>query len=131
GGSAPPGERVQSGAGTPSALVINLVPEFLACVAAPDAVAAYHGYLDRHRPVLKSYWDNYVLDLESPHAERVIVDALRAERGDLERLLDDVDVEHIAQDALQRALELLEGDCPVDLYLMVGVGAANAGELVV
>jgi len=112
-------------------MLVNLVPEFLACVAAPDPVAAYHGYLDRHRPVLKSYWDNYVLDLESPHAERVIVDALRAERDDLERLLDDVDVEHIAQDALQRALGLLEGDCPVDRYLMVGVGAANAGELVV
>jgi uncharacterized protein YjaZ len=26
---------------------------------------------------------------------------------------------------------VLEADCPVDLYLMVGVGAANAGELVV
>src|SRR5881396_608565 len=112
-------------------MLVNLVPEFLACVAAPDPVAAYHGYLDRHRPVLKSYWDNYVLDLESPHAERVIVDALRAERDDLERLLDDVDVEHIAQDALQRSLDLLEADCPVDLYVMIGVGAANAGELVV
>src|SRR5205807_2137650 len=31
----------------------------------------------------------------------------------------------------QRALERFEADCPVDLYLMVGVGAANAGELVV
>jgi uncharacterized protein YjaZ len=32
---------------------------------------------------------------------------------------------------LQRALERFEADCPVDLYLMVGVGGANAGELVV
>ena len=112
-------------------MLVNLVPEFLACIAAPDPVAAYHGYLDRHRPVLQSYWDNYVLDLDSPHADRVIADALRAERGDLERLLEDMDVERVAQDALARALELLEADCPVDLYLMVGVGAANAGELVI
>jgi predicted Zn-dependent protease DUF2268 len=112
-------------------MLVNLVPEFLACVAAPDPLAAYRGYLDRHRPVLKSYWDNYVLDLESPHAERVIEGALRAERGDLDRMLEDIDVERVAQDALERALELLEADCPVDLYLMVGVGAANAGELVV
>src|SRR5256712_11883739 len=112
-------------------MLVNLVPEFLACIAAPDPVAAYHGYLDRHRPVLQSYWDNYVLDLDAPHADRVIADALRAERGDLERLLEDMDVERVAQDALARALELLEADCPVDLYLMVGVGAANAGELVI
>src|SRR2546426_6913779 len=112
-------------------MLVNLVPEFLACIAAPDPLAAYSSYLDRHRPVLRSYWDNYVLDLDSPHAERVITDTLRAQRPDLERLLDDVDVEHIAQDALQRSLDLLEADCPVDLYVMIGVGAANAGELVV
>jgi hypothetical protein len=112
-------------------MLVDLVPEFLACVSAPDPVAAYGAYLDRHQPVLKSYWHNYVLDPDSPHAERVIVDALRADRGDLRRLLEDVDVGQISEDALRRALELLETDCPVDLYLMVGVGAANAGELVV
>jgi len=42
-----------------------------------------------------------------------------------------VDVAAIAEDALQRSLERFEADCAVDLYLMVGVGAANAGELVV
>src|SRR5204862_291725 len=31
----------------------------------------------------------------------------------------------------RRSLERFEADCAVDLYLMVGVGAANAGELVV
>jgi hypothetical protein len=112
-------------------MLVDLVPEFLACVSAPDPVAAYGAYLDRHQPVLKSYWHNYVLDPDSPHAERVIVDALRADRADLRRLLEDVDVGQISEDALRRALELLETDCPVDLYLMVGVGAANAGELVV
>lgn len=112
-------------------MLVNLVPEFLACLAAPDPVAAYHAYLDRHRPVLASYWHNYVIDLESPHAERVMVDAVRAERGDLRRLLEDVDVARIAEEALTRSRDALEADCPVDLYVMVGVGAANAGELVV
>lgn len=112
-------------------MLVNLVPEFLACVAAPDPVAAYQAYLDRHRPVLANYWHNYVIDLESPHAERVIAETLRAERSDLLRLLEDVDVNRIADDALARARDLLEADCPVDLYLMVGVGAANAGELVI
>jgi hypothetical protein len=112
-------------------MLVDLVPEFLACVSAPDPVAAYGAYLDRHQPVLKSYWHNYVLDPDSPHAERVIADTLRADRADLRRLLEDVDVGQISEDALRRSLELLETDSPVDLYLMVGVGAANAGELVV
>ena len=112
-------------------MLFNLVPEFLTCLAAPEPVAAYHAYLERHQPVLASYWHNYVLDLESPHAERVIVDTVRAERTDLMRLLEDVDVARIAEDALARARDQLEADCPVDLYLMLGVGAANAGELVV
>lgn len=112
-------------------MLVNLVPEFLACLAAPDPTAAYQEFLGRHRPVLTSYWHNYVLDLDSPHAERVITEALRADRTDLRRLLEDVDIAAIADEALARALERLEADCPVDLYLMVGVGAANAGELVV
>jgi len=112
-------------------MLVNLVPEFLATLSAPDPSAAYHEYLDRHRPVLSAYWQNYVLDPESPHAEPIIDAALRADRTDLKRLLEDVDVVAIAEDALRRATDLLEADCPVDLYLMVGVGAANAGELVI
>jgi hypothetical protein len=112
-------------------MLVNLVPEFLSVLAAPDRAAAYHEYLDRHRPVLAAYWHNYVLDPESPHAEQIVAAALRADRTDLTRLLEDVDVVAIAEDALRRATELLEADCPVDLYLTVGVGAANAGELVV
>ncbi len=111
-------------------MLVDLVPEFLACVTAPDPVAAYHRYLERHAPVLSAYWHNYVLDLDSPHATRVIADTLRADRSDLRRLLEDVDVGRIAEDALGRARATLEADCPVDLYVMVGVGAANAGELV-
>ena len=112
-------------------MLVNLIPEFLSVLAAPDRAAAYHEYLDRHRLVLAAYWHNYVLDPESPHAEQIIASALRADRADLTRLLDDVDVVAIAEDALRRATEVLEADCPVDLYLTVGVGAANAGELVV
>src|SRR5258706_876 len=112
-------------------MLVNLVPEFLATLAAPDPSAAYQEYLDRHRPVLSAYWQNYVLDPESPHAEPIIETALRADRADLKRLLEDVDVIAVAEDALRRATEMLEADCPVDLYVMVGVGAANAGELVV
>jgi hypothetical protein len=112
-------------------MLVNLVPEFLATLAAPDPTAAYHEYLDRHRPLLSAYWQNYVLDPSSPHAEPIIETALRADRTDLKRLLEDVDVVAVAEEGLRRSLELLEADCPVDLYLMVGVGAANAGELVV
>ncbi|HYX83248.1 MAG TPA: hypothetical protein VE714_12690 [Gemmatimonadales bacterium] len=112
-------------------MLVNLIPEFLATLAARDPAAAYHEYLDRHRSVLRAYWQNYVLDPDSPHAEPVIAAALRADRADLRRLLADVDVVGIAEEALRRATDLLEADCPIDLYLMIGVGAANAGELVV
>jgi len=112
-------------------MLVNLIPEFFATLTASDPSAAYHEYLDRHRPILSAYWQNYVIDPQSPHAEPIIVTALRADRSDLKRLLEDVDVIAIAEDALRRSAELLEADCPVDLYVMVGVGAANAGELVV
>ena len=112
-------------------MLVNLVPEFFACLTATDPPAAYHDYLDRHRQILAAYWHNYVLDLDSPHARRVIADALRADRSDLRRLLHAVDVVAVAEEALARARERVEADCAVDLYLLVGVGAANAGELVV
>jgi hypothetical protein len=112
-------------------MLVNLVPEFLSVLAAPDRAAAYDEYLDRHRPILAAYWHNYVLDPDSPHAEHIVDAALRADRTDLTRLLEDVDPVAIAEEALRRATDLLEADCPVDLYVMVGVGAANAGELVV
>src|SRR5437667_215779 len=84
-------------------MLVNLVPEFLAILAAPDPTAAYHEYLDRHKPVLQSYWHNYVLDPTSPHAEQVIAATLRAARADLERLLEDVDVAAIAEEAVERS----------------------------
>src|SRR2546428_660041 len=85
-------------------MLVNLVPEFLAVLAAPDRGAAYHEYFERHKPVLTSYWHNYVLEPESPHAEQVIAAALGAGRTDLQRLLEDVDVIALADDPLRPEL---------------------------
>ncbi len=112
-------------------MLVNLVPEFLAALAAPDPLAAYQRYLDEHRAVLAAYWHNYVLDLDSPHAADVARRALAAERRDLRALLDEVDVSEVAEEALARCEIQFDMDRPADLYLMVGVGGPNAGELVV
>jgi len=112
-------------------VIINLVPEFLSVCAAPDRAAAYREYLVRHRPLLAAYWHNYVVDLDSPPADEVVRATIAAERRDLERLLERVDLERVAADALETAAGILELDVPLDLVLMVGVGAANAAELVV
>ena len=115
----------------PPPMLINLVPDFLAALAARDPLAAYHRYLETHRPVLSAYWRNYVLELDSPHAEDVIRGTIAADRRDLQHLLQTVDVVRVAEEALRACEGAFESDVPIDLYLMVGVGAANAGELVV
>jgi hypothetical protein len=112
-------------------VLINLLPEFLDILAQPDPEAAYHRFLDTHRSLLAAYWNNYVLDLDSPHAAPVIAAALRADRSDLYALLDQVDVAALCEEALQRAEDLLQVDRPTDCVVMVGMGAANAGELVI
>ena len=112
-------------------MIINLVPEFLAVCASPARDRSYREYLQRHAAVLSSYWHNYVIDLDSPHADEVIRGALAADRRDLQRLVAEVDLERVAAEALDRAAAVLELDAEVDLYLTVGVGAANAAELVV
>jgi hypothetical protein len=112
-------------------VLINLIPEFLEVLAAEDREAAYHQYLDAHRELLSAYWSNYVLDLGSPGATQVIADTVRADRGDLRALLATTDVVQLAVVAVARATAVLRIDRPVDTYLMVGVGGANAGELVI
>jgi len=112
-------------------VIINLVPEFLSVCAAADRVAAYRAYLARHRPLLAAYWHNYVVDLDSPPADEVVRATLAADRRDLARLLERVDLERVASDALEAVAGLLELEVPLDVVLMVGVGAANAAELVV
>lgn len=112
-------------------MLVNLIPEFLSVVAAPDRRAAWRDYFDAHRLVLSAYWHNYVLDPDSPHAEAVIRRALDADRADLHALLASTDVAGLVEDAVARSTAILKVDHPTDTYLMVGVGGANAGELVV
>ena len=112
-------------------MLINLLPEFLDILASSNREAAYHRYLDAHRPVLSAYWSNYVLDLDSPHAAEVIATTLRADRTDLKAMLQTVKVSQQVEEMVARATDTLGIDRPTDVYLMVGVGAANAGELVI
>jgi hypothetical protein len=112
-------------------MLINLVPEFLAALTAPDPLQAYHRYLDKHRSILAAYWHNYVIDLDSPHAEGVMLRALAAQRRDLELMLERTDVVGLAEESLNRCGDSLGIDRAPQVVLMVGVGAANAGELVV
>jgi hypothetical protein len=112
-------------------VLIDLTAEFLDLLATPDPEAAYREYLERHRAVLGSYWHNYVLDLDSPHAAEVIHRAVSADRTDLKVLLASYDLKTMVTEALAKADDLLQADRPTDCYLMVGLGGANAGELVV
>lgn len=112
-------------------MLINLLPDFLAVLDAADPAAAYQRYRDTHRPILDAYWHNYVLDPDSPQAEDVVRSALSADRGDLIALLSGTDLVQIVEEAASRAHEVLRIDRPADCYLMVGMGGANAGELVV
>ena len=112
-------------------MILNLVPEFLAVCASPHPVDAYAAYYRRYERVLSAYWRNNVLDPDSPHAAEVIRVALSADRRDLEKLLQSANLERVATEALDRAAAVLELDTEIDLYLIVGVGAANAAELVV
>jgi len=62
-------------------VLINLVPDFLSVLAAPDRDAAWHRYFESHSAVLNAYWKNYVLEPGSPAAENVIHNALAADRS--------------------------------------------------
>lgn len=112
-------------------MLINLLPDFFAVLEAADRAAAYRQYRESHRPILDAYWRNYVLDPDTPHADTIVTSTLRADRGDLYGLAATTDVVQLAEDAIARAEELLGIDRPTDTYLMVGLGGANAGELVV
>jgi len=112
-------------------VLINLLPDFLAVLNAPDREAAYRQYREAHRPILDAYWRNYVLDPDSPHANEIVSSALKADRSDLQALAASVDLVRVVEDAVARSEELLQIDRPTDIYLMVGLGGANAGELVV
>ena len=112
-------------------MLINLVPDFLAVLADADREAAWHQYFESHSAILTAYWRNYVLEPGSPAAAEVVRNALAADRSDLHALLAGVDVVRVVEETLARAEDVLQIDRPTDCYLMVGMGGANAGELVV
>jgi len=112
-------------------MLIDLVPEFLAAQQAQDPLGAYLRYIDHHLPVLNAYWHNYILDLDSPHSEDVMRRALTADRRDLHLLLETTDIKGLAEETIRRCEDMFEADSPLDVYLMIGVGGANAGELMV
>jgi hypothetical protein len=112
-------------------MLINLLPDFLAVVDAPDPVAAYERYFAAHAPLLRAYWHNYVVEPEGPLFRDVMRAAALAPRDDLRAMLAHTDVIALARHAEERCVELFGQDCAVDIVLMVGVGGANAGELVV
>jgi hypothetical protein len=112
-------------------VLINLLPDFFGILEAADREAAYRQYFESHRLILDAYWRNYVLDPDTPHARTIVTAALKADRSDLYGLAATTDLVQLAEDAIARGEELLGVDRPTDTYLMVGLGGANAGELVV
>ncbi len=112
-------------------MLINLVPDYLAVIDAVDPVAAYGDYFHAHQRVLRAYWENYVVDPDGPHFTEVVRAATAARCDDLREMLARTDIVAIARYTEERSRELLAVDVDLDVVLMVGVGAANAGELVV
>jgi hypothetical protein len=112
-------------------MLINLIPDFLSVLNSTDRIAAYYRYFDTHRSLLGAYWHNYVLDPDGPHFQEVVRSAALADRSDLAATLERCDVAALARRTEAQCAELLAFDTDIDIVLMVGVGAANAGELVV
>jgi hypothetical protein len=112
-------------------MLINLLPDFFAVLQSTDPIAAYHRYFDAHRSILEAYWHNYVIEPSGPHFQDVVRDTVRADRDDLRAMLDRTDVVALARQAEEQCQLLFEIDSNIDVVLMVGVGAANAGEMVV
>jgi hypothetical protein len=112
-------------------MLINLLPDFFAVLNSSDRVAAYQRYFHAHRRILEQYWQNYVVDPDGPHFADVVRSTALADRTDLLQMLERTDVVALARATEERCATLLAQDVDVDIVLMVGVGAANAGELVV
>mgnify|MGYP001551546689 CR=1 FL=1 len=112
-------------------MLINLLPDFFAVLNSTDRIAAYLRYFDNHRSLLEAYWANYVVGPDSPHFSEVVKSAALANRTDLRTMLERMDVVTLARNTEDQCKSLLEIDSDIDVVLMIGVGAANAGELVV
>jgi hypothetical protein len=111
-------------------MLINLLPDFFSVVNSTDPLSAYQRYFSSHRQILEPYWHNYVVDPEGPHFQEVVRSTTLADRSDLRSMLERIDVVSLARDTEQRCATILSADTDIDVVLMVGVGAANAGELV-
>jgi len=112
-------------------MLINLLPDFFAVLNSTDRVAAYQRYYQAHRRILEPYWHNYVVDPDGPHFGDIARGAALADRADLREMLERTDVVALARGTEQQCAALLAADVDVDVVLMVGVGAANAGEMVI
>lgn len=112
-------------------MLINLLPDFLAVLESSDRDAAYLRYFDEHRTLLEAYWHNYVVEPSGPHFHDIAQDAVSADRSDLYAMLGRTDSVALARATEERCELLFEIDSNIDIVVMVGVGAANAGELVV
>ncbi len=112
-------------------MLINLLPDFFAVLDSTDRVASYRRYYESHRRILQAYWHNYVIDPDSPHFTDVVRSTVMADRSDLRAMLERTDVVSLMREAEARCRDLLQADADFDVVVMVGVGAANAGELVV
>jgi hypothetical protein len=112
-------------------MLINLLPDFFALLDSSDPAAAYQRYFAAHQRLLEAYWLNYVVEPAGPHFQDIVHSTVAADRSDLRTMLERNDVVTMARAAELQARELLAADVDVDVVLMVGVGAANAGELVV
>lgn len=112
-------------------MIINLIPDFLTILDSADRDAAYRAYFERHRELLTAYWENYVVEPYGPHFDEVVESTLQANRDDLLETLESISIMELAELAERQVNALLNPDVDYDIVLMVGVGAANAGELVV
>jgi len=112
-------------------MLINLLPDFLAVLQSADRVAAYERYFAANRALLTAYWDNYVVDPTGPHVGEIIRKTVAADRTDLLGVLDREPLVLRARQTIAQAMSTLEISEEPDVVLMVGVGAANAGELVI
>jgi hypothetical protein len=112
-------------------MLINLLPDFFATLQSADPAAAYHRYFETHRSILEAYWHNYVIEPAGPHFQEVVRDTVRADRTDLRAMLERTDVVALARATEEQCRLLFEIDSNIDVVLMAGVGAANAGEMVV
>lgn len=112
-------------------MLINLLPDFFAVLDSTDPLAAYQRYLSAHRRILDAYWNNYVIPPDGPHFLEILRGVVSADRSDLRSMLERTDVVTLARQVEERCSRAFQIDVDFDVVLMVGVGGANAGELVV